>query len=270
MKNILIVGLGHMGTALLDGMLKHGVEADNISVMSPSGSAASKCDARKVKMYQSIKGLPETPDVIILAVRPHQAAEVLPLYKQFDDALFISVMAALSLEKMAAWLGGGAKIVRAMPNMGSTISAGMTLLCTNSSVSAQQKDQAEKLMHSVGETVWVNDEDLFEKATIISGCGPAWFFLLMESMVEIGMNAGLDKETATKLAVVTGRGSTLFAAEVADKTSPQELRNNMELPGSLTGEGTKVLLEAKFKEIISKAAEASATRARQIARNDKT
>src|SRR6185436_4696180 len=162
-------------------------------------------------------------EVVVFAVKPQQMKEAARFSGVKDNAnLVISIAAGITLASLSRWLGGHAKMVRAIPNTPALIGAGMTGLYAPPGVSEAERRQAETILAAVGATTWIPDESLLDAVTAVSGSGPAYVFWFIEQLASAGEALGLSQETAKKLALETVLGAAKLAAQSAD--SPSVLR----------------------------------------------
>ena len=143
------------------------------------------------------------------------------------------------------------------------LGCGASALFGNSNVSAGQREQAEAILAAVGRTCWVPEESALDAVTALSGSGPAYFFLLMEAMIEAGIEQGLDAETATLLTLETAYGAALMARERTN--TPAELRANVTSPGGTTAAAIGALDEAGAAATIRDALAAAGARSKTLA-----
>lgn len=260
---ILLVGCGKMGGALLNGWLSQGTPAAQVFVVEPM-----KPDVPNgVSVYGNAADLSPNyrPSVVVFAVKPQSMDDVLPAYAQFagPDTVFLSIAAGKPIGYFEATLSGGA-IVRAMPNTPAAVGRGITVLCANSRVSAAQRDVCTGLMKSVGEVAWIDDESLMDAVTGLSGSGPAYVFHLVEAMAAAGEAAGLSKDLAMQLARATVAGSGELLAQSSDPAGT--LRENVTSPGGTTAAALEVLMGPDGLTRLMTAAIARATeRSRELA-----
>lgn len=259
---ILLVGYGRMGSALLLGWIDKGFDPKAIVVVEPTqipGSVMGVFDEKNIpKDFQ--------PDVVLLAVKPQVMDDVLPPYARFaEHALFLSIAAGRTLASFERILGPRAAIVRTMPNTPAAVGRGITVACANRMATALQKARAEELLSAVGEVGWVEDESLIDAVTAVSGSGPAYVFLLAESLAKAGEKAGLAPELARQLAraTVAGSGELLYQSELAAST----LRENVTSPGGTTAAALAVLMAESggLQDLMDKAVAAAAKRSRELA-----
>ena len=140
----------------------------------------------------------------------------------------------------------------------------MTALFANAGVSETGRARAESVLNTAGQTLWVDEEEKLDAVTAVSGSGPAYFFYLMEAMIEAGIEQGLDAETATVLTLETAYGAALMAKERTDV--PAVLRANVTSPGGTTAAAIDALEDAGAAAIIRHALAAAGARSKSLAR----
>jgi pyrroline-5-carboxylate reductase len=262
-RGILLVGSGKMGGALLAGWKKRRI-AYNIAVVEPAPTPMPK----GVKRHATPTTLPKSfaPSAIVFAVKPQALAELLPAYRRFADGgtVFLSIAAGKTLKFFARHLGDAAPVVRAMPNTPAAIGRGIAVACANASVAAAQRALCSQLLGAVGEVAWVEDEGLLDAVTAVSGSGPAYVFLLIESLAEAGVASGLPAALAMKLARATVAGSGELARLSTEDAA--QLRRNVTSPGGTTEAALKVLTgEGGLAPLLRRAVAAATERSRQLA-----
>jgi pyrroline-5-carboxylate reductase len=262
---LLLVGCGKMGGALLDGWLKRR-SAGRILAVEPNPGAARAVTG--VSFFPSSDALPQdaAPTVVVLAVKPQAMDTVLPAYRRYaaHGTVFLSIAAGKTLGYFARHLGAAAPVVRAMPNTPAAIGRGIAVACANAAVTARQRALAEALLAAVGEVGWVEEETLLDAVTAVSGSGPAYVFLLIESLAAAGVAAGLPAELAGRLARATVAGSGELALRSPE--APATLRENVTSPGGTTRAALDVLMAADGLEpLMIRAVAAAARRSRELA-----
>jgi pyrroline-5-carboxylate reductase len=265
-QKLLLVGCGKMGGALLRGIVAAKL-VSSLVVVEPSAPPDDVKPLAGVVWKNAPESLDPSfhPDAIILAVKPQMMADVLPFYGRYENAVFLSIAAGLTMEKLAALLRAPrAAIVRTMPNLPASIGQGMTVAVANSCVNPAQRALCDKLLQAVGVTAWVDDEALLDVVTALSGSGPAYVFALAEAMAKAGEGMGLPPEMAERLArqTVIGSGALLSAA----KESAGDLRRAVTSPKGTTEAALKILLaERGLDELVQKTMAAAAARAKELA-----
>ena len=262
-RPILLVGCGKMGGALLAGWRERRI-APSFLVVEPAAPVAAAPD---VSLHKGPASLPSGPvAAIVLAVKPQSMDEVLPAYRGYAErgTLFLSIAAGKTLSAIARGLGVPAPIVRAMPNTPAAIGRGIAVAVANGRVDATQKALADRLLAAVGEVGWVAEEALLDAVTAVSGSGPAYVFLLIETLADAGVAAGLPRELADRLARATVAGSGELA-----RLSPEpaaRLREAVTSPGGTTRAALDVLMAKNGLAALMKRAIAAATkRSRELA-----
>ena len=264
MSKLLLVGCGKMGSAMLEGWLAQGVPAADIVVAEPAVALRPRtAGLRSVAATAEIK---ETPQVVVLAVKPQSMDAVLPDLKRFAaaGAVFLSIAAGKTLRYFAGHLGGGAKLVRSMPNTPAAVRQGITVATAGPGVSDAEKKRCHALLEAVGQVLWVDDEALLDPVTALSGSGPAYVFLLVEAMAAAGAKIGLAPEMAMQLARATVAGSGELLRQSAEPAS--QLRVNVTSPGGTTAAALQVLMAADgIQPVFDKALAAASARSKELA-----
>ena len=153
-------------------------------------------------------------------------------------------------------------LVRSMPNTPALMQQGITGMFANKLVSDEQKSIVSTILSTVGQCFWVKEEKLIDAITAISGSGPAYFFLLMQSMTQAAIALGLDKETASTLTVQTAYGASMMAIESGEE--PQVLRQNVTSPNGTTQAAIESFQDQNFESIVATATRAAYDRAHEI------
>jgi pyrroline-5-carboxylate reductase len=238
---IALVGAGKMGGAMLDTWIEFGLDPARIAVIEPQPSASVTALARRGVL---LNPAPATlrPEAVIIAVKPQSAAEaaatVAPLLS--PATVVISIMAGRTLAFLGAALPPATAIVRAMPNLPATIGRGITVAVPNAAVSPAQREIANALLATIGAVEWIADEGLMDAVTAVSGSGPAYVFLLAETLARAGVAAGLPEGLAGQLARETVAGSGELLGQ--SLLSPTTLRENVTSPGGTTAAALAVLM----------------------------
>jgi len=205
-------------------------------------------------------------DIIVLAVKPQVMQQVCKTLAPLVDnskhqPLFISIAAGIRETDINRWLGGGHAIVRCMPNTPALVSLGASGLYANTAVSQTQKQHAEQILQSAGITVWVEDEAQLDAVTAISGSGPAYFFLFIESLQNAAIELGLDSETAATLA----RQTALGAATMAIDKDVTILRQQVTSKGGTTQQAIASFQQNDLQKLVYEATRAAADRSVELA-----
>ena len=262
-----VLGAGNMGRALIGGLLRHGMRPEQIAV-GESQEAARTTLSRELGITATADNgaAVRKADLVVLAVKPQDAGSVLaPLAEQLRQRrpIVLSVAAGIRVHTLQSWCGADIPVVRAMPNRPALVGAGATGLYAPAEVDASRRAVAAQIMQSVGEVVWVATEDALDVVTALSGSGPAYFFLLAETIAQAGVDLGLPVDTARRLAIATLHGAGLLAQ--GSDGDLARLRAEVTSKGGTTEAALRTLRDAGFNEIIARAVEAAARRSRELA-----
>jgi len=263
-QRIGLVGVGNMGSAILEGALTQKfVTPSQIVVYDKLATKATRFAKKwKVRRSASVEDLLKRTQVLILAFKPQDLKEAAPVFKKYlkKNHVVISILAGTPLAKIKRLTGARSQCVRAMPNLGAKVGEAVTSL---TSTSRSSLHIAEKIFSGCGKTVRLSERH-FDLVTAISGSGPAYFFLLMELLSGIGSKHGLHKKTAELLAVQTAVGASLLAQSSA--FAPGELRKMVTSKKGTTEAALNVLFKKKFPSTFQMAVEAALKRGRQLSR----
>lgn len=264
--DLLLVGCGNMGRAMLQGWLAAGfVHPGGVHVVEPAEALRAEAAAIGVRTYASAEALDAgfRPAIVVLAVKPQVMAAVLPAYRSHvTESVVVSIAAGIPVSVLETGLGEVAT-VRAMPNTPAAIGKGSTVFFANERVSTQQAEQVTRLLSAGGAVHRVEHEALIDAATALSGSGPAYVFHFIEGLAEAGTQLGLPRQTALALAreTVFGAGALAMAAD----TPPAELRRQVTSPGGTTEAALRVLMENDaLKDLLGRAATAAHQRAVEL------
>ncbi|MDP6343336.1 MAG: pyrroline-5-carboxylate reductase [Alphaproteobacteria bacterium] len=264
---LLLVGCGKMGGALLGGWLARGVSAADVVVVEPALDPSRTEIPDGVSVSADVAQVPAdfAPRVVIFAVKPQVMAEVVPAYARYagPDTVFLSIAAGTPIRYFEGELGADAAVVRVMPNTPAAVRRGMSVLCANPNVNPDQRAACADLLAAVGEIAWLEDEDLMDAVTAVSGSGPAYVFLLIECLARAGEEVGLSADLAAQLALQTVAGAGELA-RLADE-DPAQLRINVSSPGGTTLAALEVLMaEAGLQPLMTAAVRAAERRGREL------
>jgi pyrroline-5-carboxylate reductase len=262
----MLVGAGKMGGALLDGWLGLGLDPKSVAVIEPQPAAEIGAHVGRGLRLNPTADAVGPAAAIVLAVKPQVAADVLPTLAPFVGAatVAVSIMAGRTLDFLQQMLPAGTAVVRAMPNTPAAIGRGITVAVPNARVSADQRALVNALLSATGAVEWIAAEALMDAVTAVSGSGPAYVFLLAETLAHAGAAAGLPADLAARLARATVAGS----AELLHR-SPLDaatLRQNVTSPGGTTAAALDVLMSADgIDPLLTKAVAAATRRSRDLA-----
>ncbi len=253
MSKIGFVGSGNMAEAIVKGLISKSLfNNGDICVSDISENRLEYMnDTYMVNTYSDNAQLVSDCDIVVLSVKPQVMGDALGDIStlNLDDKLFISIAAGIRISKISQLLGDIA-IVRVMPNTPALVANGATGIFANEKAESK-REQVEKIFSAIGDVVVVDDEDAIDAVTALSGSGPAYYFLLMEAMVNAGVDMGLDEKTATTLTLQTALGAAKLAKEaIISGDGPAILRKRVTSPGGTTQAALEVLYDNGVDDII--------------------
>ncbi len=270
MSNICFIGGGNMATSLIGGLIAQGHAADSISVSDPNESQRNQLEQQfSVNTFADCSAAIAGADIVVLAVKPQVMKEVAimvaaAINEKAKQPLFVSIAAGINLFSLQTWLGKEQAIVRCMPNTPSLIQLGASGLYANEQTSIVQKNLAETVLKAAGIVQWVQSEAEIDAVTAVSGSGPAYYFLLMEAMIDAGVELGLSRETASELTIQTAIGAAQMAKESDVDTA--ELRRRVTSPGGTTEQAINTFESAHLRDIVKAALNAANRRSGELAK----
>lgn len=262
---IALVGCGNMGHAMLSGWLKSGI-LDHAHIVDPHYNHENT--DQPVTVCRSPSQLPSDLNLIVFAVKPQIISKILDEYSpNMDNAAAVSVAAGTPVSTFEEILGSSARIIRTMPNTPSQIGKGITGLFANQNCSDDDRKNTDRLLGTLGPTVWCKREDQLNDITALSGSGPAYVFHMIEAMAEAGCSLGLSEKDAMKLARQTVIGAAALAEQNAETTA-EDLRRNVTSPNGTTQAGLEVLMNQKegLPPLMQRVLAAAAKRARELSK----
>jgi pyrroline-5-carboxylate reductase len=266
-QTIGFIGGGNMARSLAKGLLANGWGRDYLLISDFDPDARQRLqEVLDVETSESNIDVASRADIVVLAVKPQvlkSVAEEIAEVIQEKQPLVISIAAGVRTGDLRNWLGGKVTLVRAMPNTPALVGSGATGLYAAGEVSSDMRDQAETILRAVGVVVWVNNEELMDVVTALSGSGPAYFLLAMEALEAAAIEQGLDADTARLLTLETAFGAAKMALE--DGEEPTRLRERVTSPGGTTEKAINTLEENKVRESFRKALIAATERSRELA-----
>ena len=260
-RGLVLLGCGKMGSAMLAGWLKGGIDAKAVYVLDPNPS--EWLQAQGVHINGDI---PAEPAIVLLAVKPQMMGDALPRMAALGNGttVFLSVAAGTSIAHFEDALGAQTPIVRSMPNTPAAVGKGITAIVGNSKATAAHLDLANGLLQAVGQVVRLEAEAQIDAVTGVSGSGPAYVFHLIETMAVAGEAQGLPAELAMQLAKATVAGAGVLAESAEE--SPTQLRINVTSPGGTTAAALNVLMDedSGFPKLLDDAVKAATERGKEL------
>jgi pyrroline-5-carboxylate reductase len=267
-KRVAFIGGGNMGRAIVGGLISRGHAPGAIIVAEPL-EALRVALARDfgVNVTMDNAAAVAVADVVVLAVKPQQMkAVVQPLAGILTTRrpVLLSIAAGITTQSLGRWIGAEIPMVRAMPNTPALVGRGATGLFATPAATPADRALVESLLAATGMVAWVEEESLLDAVTALSGSGPAYFFLLLESLEQAGTRLGLPAELARRLAIETAAG----AAELARTATvdPATLRSQVTSKGGTTERALQVFMEGGLPALVDGALVAAATRAQELSR----
>ncbi len=261
MEKIGFIGAGNMARSIIGGMLNSGYAADHIRASDPTPNE----NDIGVQLMSDNHDVASWADVLVLAVKPQvlkTVCEDISDNVQDSKPLILSIAAGIRSEAIDTWLGSNTAIIRVMPNTPALIGLGMSGMFANANCTTENKAISEKIMNSIGEHIWLDQETGIDAVTAISGSGPAYFFLFIEGLIEAAIKQGLSEDAAKKLALQTARGAAQMAYE--SEHDAAELRRRVTSPGGTTEQAIKTFQDNQLIQLIDKAVDAAAKRSVEL------
>ena len=262
---IALAGAGKMGGAMLTGWLAQGLSPKHVAVIDPHLSPEiSALAAKGVRLNPQATDLGMV-DTLVVAVKPQSFRDAGAALKALvgPSTLVVSIMAGTTMSALEEVVGGA--VVRAMPNTPAAIGRDITVAVPSKRVTAAQRAMTDALLKATGLVEWVDDENLMDAVTAVSGSGPAYVFLLAEELARAGVAAGLPEQLATTLAraTVAGSGELLHRSDLPSAT----LRQNVTSPGGTTAAALEVLMATDgMQPLMTRAIAAATRRSRELAK----
>jgi pyrroline-5-carboxylate reductase len=265
-KIVGIIGAGNMGEVLIRGLIQSGKmkKTDIIASDTNQDRLVHIAKTYGVRSTPSNVEVVENASIIIIAVKPQNIDDLLEELStsSHEEHLFISIAAGVTTERLAAKMHHKSGIIRIMPNAPSSVLAGIAALCPGRNVSQDDLQRAASIFECVGKTVIIKNESLMDVVTGLSGSGPAFVFLVIESLSDAGVQLGISRKEASLLATQTAYGAAKMLLETG--RHPSELKDIVATPGGTTFAGLKMLEKGNFRSTIMDAVEAATVRSREL------
>ncbi|WP_172201333.1 pyrroline-5-carboxylate reductase [Niveibacterium sp. COAC-50] len=261
---ITFLGGGNMAAALIGGLIERGFAASDLQAIDLNADARKGLETRfGVRTADRVDAQALACDVLVLAVKPQSMRKALaPIAGQLTTQLVLSIAAGIRVDALVRWLGGYRRIVRAMPNTPALVGAGAAGLFADTSVTADERDAAARILGAVGSVAWLNSEPQVDAVTALSGSGPAYVFYFIEALIEGGEAIGLSREVARALAIDTVLGAAKLAAASEDDAAT--LRARVTSKGGTTAAALASMEQDDFKGLIARALAAADARGREL------
>lgn len=260
------LGAGAMGGAILSGALDTGVvRPEDVYVYDLSPQIKEKYSNLGCNIVESNVELGRSSDMVVVSLKPQYAQGGL---KELEDTLdgkaLVSIMAGVTTETLREWTAGNFRLLRLMPNTPALVGAGAFALDSNTDLTKEEKDFAEKLFSSIGIVEWM-PEPLIDTACGLSGAGPAYIYMVIEALADGGVMKGLTRPTAMRLAAQTVYGAAKMVLETG--RHPDELKDMVCSPGGNTIVGVKALEEHGIRGAFIDTVDRATERAKELGKN---
>ena len=265
-KTIGFIGAGNMGEALIKGLLasKKINPAQILVADKVKERLAYIVEHYEAKVFTKNFEVAKGADIIILAVKPNDVKSALQEIGSDlnKDKLLISIAAGVTMDYILQCLPHNIPLIRVMPNTPALVLEGAIGICPGQGVSKEDRDIAVAIFEAVGKVVLIENEELMDAVTGLSGSGPAYVFLILEALSDAGVRVGLPRKTANLLAIQTVLGSAKLAMESGKHFG--ELKDMVTSPGGTTISGLEKLEEGSLRSTIIKAVEAATKRSKEL------
>lgn len=264
MTKIAVLGGGKIGEALISGLVASGHKPEDIIVTNRRAERGEELkSAYGVSTTSDNNEAVNGADYIFACVKPYAIISVLKEVSEDlnENSVVVSMAAGLPLEKLEAAVPSGTPVVRVMPNTPMLVRKGMNACAAGTSATDEHLSGVTELLECVGEVITVPEKDL-NAVTALAGSAPAYYFLVTEALVDAGVNLGLTRDVATKLASATANGAGAMLVESG--ADPVELRANVSSPGGSTVAAVRELEESGIRGAFYRAAQANVERSAEL------
>jgi pyrroline-5-carboxylate reductase len=262
---IAFIGGGVMGEAMVSAILEKGLAKPEAIWVSDVSQARLESLEQKygVAMMGSNRQAVKKGEVVVLAIKPQNLAEVMAeLGGQLKSGqLVLSIIAGARLDTLSKGLKHDC-IVRVMPNTPAQIGEGMSVWTATPAVTEQQRGLVGAILQAMGREIYVDDEKYIDMATAVSGSGPAYFFLVMESLIDAAVAIGLPRDMARELVLQTMLGSGRLVQKSGEE--PAELRRKVTSPGGTTAQALLQFEKDGFTDLVKRAVKAAYDKAKRL------
>jgi pyrroline-5-carboxylate reductase len=285
MARIAIIGGGHIGEALLSGLLRAGRQTKDLVVAEKDPGRAKELAEKYSVQVSSVRDAAENAAYVIVAVKPGDVEGVVgqlaeAVSRADNDSVeqvFVTVAAGVTTAYYQSKLPAGAPVIRVMPNAPMVVGGGVSAVAAGSFSTAEQLKDVVSIFDAVGGVLTVPESQL-DAVTALSGSGPAYFFLMVEALIDAGVAEGLSRSVATDLVSQTMAGSAAMLLESLDRqqadgaqamgagidTSAAQLRATVTSPGGTTAAGLRELERGGLRAAVANAVSAAKTRSEQL------
>jgi len=264
---ITFIGAGNMASSLAGGLIAKGYQANAITMTDLNqDTLEANHKALGVNINTDNIDACQNAEVIVLAVKPQVMEQVVSPLKSIveqNKPVVLSIAAGITLNNLQTWLSDDTPLVRCMPNTPALVQAGASGLFANKQVNQAQRALALSILSAVGLALWVESEDEIDAVTAVSGSGPAYYFLVMEAMINAGKTLGLSDNVAKQLTLQTALGAAQMALDSDVDTS--ELRKRVTSPGGTTEKAISILQQHQLEDTFAHALKGAYDRSKELA-----
>lgn len=254
------IGGGNMATALVSGLISSKKFLPNEITVYDINKEKLKClsDDLKINTTSSVSDLEENVDLVVLSVKPNIMPIILKELKGYNEKIYISIAAGITLETLSTGIGSDKKIIRTMPNTPALVGSGMTVITPNENINNNEVSMIENIFSGIGSTVQL-DEKYMNAAIALHSSSPAYIYMLIEAMADSGVKYGIPKDISLKLAAKAVEGSAKMVLET-DK-HPMKLKDEVCSPGGTTIAAVCELEATGFRASVQSAIDACVDKA---------
>jgi len=263
-EKIVFIGGGNMARAIIDGLLGQGRALSDFLVVEPYAPTRDALAARGLACRETADAGLGDAALCVLATKPQVLREACGQVRQYvpADATVVSIAAGAELAALSGWLGGHARIVRAMPNLPAKVGLGMTGLYATAACGPAQREQVDTLFAAVGERIWTDSEAMIDAVTAVTGSGPGYVFHFMAALEKGAEELGFTPADARRLAVSAFRGAAALAA--SEEAPLAELQDRVTSKGGTTHAALSHMQAAGVAQAIAQAVHQAEQRAREL------
>ena len=263
MKRIGFIGAGNMATAIIKGLIAQKGSGSFINVFDVSAEKLEEISKLGVNALSSSRDVVKNSDIIVLAVKPQNYAEVLEALKDVvsTDKTFVSIAAGISINYVQSALGCECPVVRVMPNTPLLLKKGASALCPSGNIGEEDKQIVYDMFAGSGVCEYIT-EDHMNEIIAVNGSSPAYSYMFAKAMADYAVSVGIDYDKALNLICATLEGSAAMLKESGD--TPDVLIEKVSSKGGTTIEALNKLREHGFTEAIDDAMKACTKRAEEL------
>ncbi len=267
-RKLAIIGLGKIGGALASSLVRNKIVSKE-NIVGTTGHRDSALEAAKRygirTLTDNVQAIRDA-QIVILAVKPQTMKRVLTEIQDTvrEDQLVITLAAARTTRFIEETLQKKIPVVRAMPNTPCLVNAGMTVLCPGRYATKEHIEIARKIFASVGLVAIIDNEDLMDAVTALSGSGPAYAYIMIEALAEGGVKVGLPRSLSTILAAQSLLGAAKMVLETGEH--PAKLKDEVTTPAGVTIDGIMALEDGGIRVTLIKTVDRATAKSKELSR----